>query len=106
MYVGLGFYDLRVTTETQIIKGKFHAHPGFDTSTYDNDISLIELETEAKLNNHVQTIPLAKAGSDIAAGTQLLANGWGSTTCKQINVHGVSKHMPICTFVWYMILKL
>ena len=80
VYVGLGFTDLKNQAGTQVIMGTYRPHPKFDTATYDDDISLIELEEEAVLNSLVEPIALARRGSDPADGTTLLVSGWGSTS--------------------------
>ncbi|XP_071805533.1 mite allergen Der p 3-like [Asterias amurensis] len=80
VYVGLGFTNLKNQAGTQVIMGTYRPHPKFDVATYDDDISLIELEEEAVLNSLVEPIALAKKGSDPADGTTLLVSGWGSTS--------------------------
>ena len=77
--VSLGTNDLRDMSGAQKITGKFTAHNGFDFASFSNDIALIHLDSEAKINGRVKTIPLAASGSVPAAGTDLLASGFGTT---------------------------
>ena len=79
VWVGVGFQDLRDTAAdgASIIKGEWVDHPSFDISTFDFDIALIKLDAPAVLSPRVQTIQIAAANSDVAAGTSLLVSGWG-----------------------------
>lgn len=55
-------------------------HPDFVSSTFDNDIALIELDRPALLNALVKAIPFVEAGSDDALwlpAVQSIVTGWG-----------------------------
>ncbi|XP_038079176.1 trypsin alpha-3-like [Patiria miniata] len=75
--VGLGYHSLSAGGE-QIITGTWIKYPGYNSGTYDNDVALIKLDTPATITDKVKTIGIAKAGSDVAAGTSLLVSGWGA----------------------------
>ncbi|XP_071805568.1 mite allergen Der f 3-like [Asterias amurensis] len=79
VFAGMGWHNLADTGfEGVAIEGIWHRHPKFDKTSFDNDIALIELHKEVTLTTVIQTIPIAKAGSDVAPGTKLLVSGWGS----------------------------
>lgn len=77
--VQLGKHNLAATESTQqfINSAKIIRHPDYNSFTLDNDIMLIKLATEAKLNRAVQTVPLPTAC--VEAGTTCLISGWGNT---------------------------
>ncbi|XP_048387152.2 mast cell protease 1A-like [Stegostoma tigrinum] len=55
-------------------------HPHFNTVTKENDIMLLELSSEAKLNNYVQLLQLPKNDNeDVKPGTLCTVAGWGAT---------------------------
>ncbi|XP_054887951.1 transmembrane protease serine 11G-like [Poeciliopsis prolifica] len=58
---------------------KYHVHPQFKADQYEYDIMLLELEKNAKVNNNVATINLAKKDEDIPANTNCEVAGWGKT---------------------------
>lgn len=77
--VQLGKHNLAATESTQqVIKAaKLIQHPDYRRYPLINDIMLIKLDTEAKLNRAVQTVPLPTAC--VEAGTTCLISGWGNT---------------------------
>ncbi|XP_020386154.2 granzyme K-like [Rhincodon typus] len=55
-------------------------HAQFKNSTPENDIMLLELSSEAKLNNYVQLLQLPKNDNeDVKPGTRCTVAGWGAT---------------------------
>uniref|UniRef100_F6SLR9 Kallikrein 1 n=1 Tax=Xenopus tropicalis TaxID=8364 RepID=F6SLR9_XENTR len=60
---------------------KICPHEEFDWSTYNNDIMLLKLASQADINTRVAPIPLASYL--VADNTECLASGWGSTTSPQ-----------------------
>ncbi|XP_078075366.1 granzyme K-like [Mustelus asterias] len=60
-----------------------YPHPGFNRKTKENDIMLLELFNEAKINKFVKLHKLPKAkGADVKPGTRCTAAGWGITTIR------------------------
>jgi len=58
-------------------------HPAYNQRTYDNDIALIQLDGEAQLNDHVNTICLPDIFHDFElAGRVCTVTGWGKTRNK------------------------
>ncbi|XP_054842658.1 granzyme A-like [Eublepharis macularius] len=56
-----------------------YMHPKFNRTTMENDIMVLQLNRNAKLNRFVQTIRLPRTYEDVRAGTQCLVAGWGLT---------------------------
>ncbi|XP_051898272.1 granzyme K-like [Pristis pectinata] len=54
-------------------------HECFNTETKENDIMLLQLESEAKLNKFVGLLPLPQKGLDVKEGTVCTVAGWGTT---------------------------
>ena len=81
----MGWHNLADTDfEGVAIEGTWHKHSKFDAQNLDHDIALIELHQSVTLTPKIETIPIAKAGSDVAPGTKLLVSGWGSIQCKYV----------------------
>ncbi|XP_041812277.1 transmembrane protease serine 9 [Chelmon rostratus] len=59
-------------TVTRIIN-----HPGYDSETVDNDISLLKLSSPVTFNNYIQPVCLAAPGSSFHSGTDTWVTGWG-----------------------------
>ncbi|XP_078079020.1 granzyme K-like [Mustelus asterias] len=58
-----------------------HPHPGFNKKTPENDIMLLELASEAKINKNVKLLKLPKDKvADLKRGTRCTVAGWGTTT--------------------------
>ncbi|KAM4731006.1 granzyme B-like [Anableps anableps] len=78
--VVLGAHDLnKVEKSQQRIKvAKFYKHPHF-TGKFDNDIMLLKLANNAKLNKNVQPIELPKKDKKTHANLDCLVAGWGKT---------------------------
>ncbi|XP_060639944.2 mast cell protease 2-like [Anolis sagrei] len=77
----LGVHDLKAIEESAQVLAveSYHMHPGFHMKAglpYD-DILLLKLEREAKLNRFVQPIPLPKSDNDLPKNTQCFVAGWG-----------------------------
>ncbi|XP_020649776.3 mast cell protease 1 [Pogona vitticeps] len=77
----LGAHDLDAVEETQQVFGveSYHQHPGYKIigGTPYNDILLLKLDREAKLNRYVQTIPLPRSQDDLPKETRCFVAGWG-----------------------------
>ncbi|XP_041050358.1 granzyme K-like [Carcharodon carcharias] len=58
-----------------------HPHPQFNRETTENDIMLLQLSSEAKINKYVKLLKLPKdKGVDVKPGTSCDVAGWGVTT--------------------------
>ncbi|XP_031752394.1 transmembrane protease serine 2 [Xenopus tropicalis] len=55
------------------------AHPGYNSSTNDNDIALMELSNELTFGYSIQPVCLPNSGMFWEAGTTNWISGWGST---------------------------
>ncbi|XP_043544539.1 granzyme K-like [Chiloscyllium plagiosum] len=59
---------------------KLHPHPQFNATTVENDIMLLEISSEAKLNKYVKLLKLPKDDNeDVKPGTPCTVAGWGAT---------------------------
>ncbi|XP_065059399.1 enteropeptidase-like isoform X4 [Rhopilema esculentum] len=52
-------------------------HPLYSSSTMNNDVALLKLQTPAVLNDHVNTVCLPNRTSVIAVGSSCYITGWG-----------------------------
>ncbi|XP_063003448.1 mast cell protease 1A-like [Elgaria multicarinata webbii] len=75
----LGAHNLYAVEESQQVLGveSYHIHPEYDPTIISNDILLLKLNLEAKLNKYVQIVPLPKSSSDLPGGTGCSIAGWG-----------------------------
>ncbi|XP_014323118.1 mast cell protease 4-like isoform X2 [Myotis lucifugus] len=77
----LGAHDIKQeesTWQKLEVKEQF-VHPKYDYSTEVNDIMLLKLQTKAKLNHAVGTVPLPTKSTFIQPGKVCRATGWGQT---------------------------
>uniref|UniRef100_A0A8C7E3J6 Peptidase S1 domain-containing protein n=1 Tax=Naja naja TaxID=35670 RepID=A0A8C7E3J6_NAJNA len=75
----LGIHSEKDTTK-QVFKIKKHIpHPCYDRVTKENDIMLLQLHKQAKLDKNVALVKLPQVYDDLRAGTQCLVAGWGIT---------------------------
>ncbi|XP_045697192.1 mast cell protease 4-like [Phyllostomus hastatus] len=79
--VTLGAHDMKQEESTwqKLEVKKQFVHPEYNSDTYLNDIMLLKLQTKAKLNHAVRTIPLPTWSTFIQPGTVCQATGWGRT---------------------------
>ncbi|XP_072920043.1 granzyme A-like [Hemitrygon akajei] len=67
-------------TSKQVLNVKYKIpHECFDIKSRENDIMLLQLESEAKLNKFVGFLPLPQEVSDLKDGTVCTVAGWGAT---------------------------
>ncbi|XP_078413750.1 granzyme K-like [Cetorhinus maximus] len=60
-----------------------HPHPQFNKKTKENDIMLLELSNDAKINKDVKLLQLPKdKDADVKPGTRCTVAGWGVRTAK------------------------
>eukprot|EP00079_Xenopus_tropicalis_P013124 XP_002941066.2 PREDICTED: trypsin-like [Xenopus tropicalis] len=74
---------------------KICPHQDFEPVTYDNDIMLLKLASEADINTWVAPIPLASYLVD--DNSECLASGWGSTTSPEETYPGELQCVNITT---------
>nr|XP_028569891.1 transmembrane protease serine 9-like [Podarcis muralis] len=77
----LGAHDLKAVESTQQVFGvkSYHQHPDYMVvaGTPFNDILLLKLDREAKINKYVQVIPLPENENDLLKDTECFVAGWG-----------------------------
>ncbi|XP_078413694.1 granzyme K-like [Cetorhinus maximus] len=62
---------------------KQHPHPQFNIKTTENDIMLLQLSKDAKINKDVKLLPLPQdKHADVKPGTCCTVAGWGVRTAK------------------------
>ncbi|KAK7938538.1 hypothetical protein WMY93_001864 [Mugilogobius chulae] len=54
-------------------------HPGFSFSTYDNDMSLLKLDSTVNFTDYIRPVCLAASGSTLNADINVWTTGWGTT---------------------------
>lgn len=65
-----------ITSGQRQIVEEIIIHPDWDTDTTENDIALLILE-DGSVNAGIETIDLVAAGTNLTAGTDVRALGWG-----------------------------
>ena len=94
--VTLGQHDLmKVVNGTQTVKVKtLIVHDQFDEMTNDNDIALMELESDVIMTDHIH--PACLSGLDVPDETICLATGWGSMRKKLISRNSMNVVTGVC----------
>ncbi|XP_030048130.1 granzyme A-like [Microcaecilia unicolor] len=95
--VFLGVHSISNKKEEQqkfLIKKRI-PHPCFDRKTRENDLMLLQLTGNAKLNKNVKLHSLPKNGEDIKAGTKCEVAGWGITNNKATSGSDKLMHVTI-----------
>ncbi|NWT13217.1 KLK14 protein, partial [Vireo altiloquus] len=70
-------YGREVGEERRMVARRV-AHPGYDPSTKDNDIMLLQLLAPATVTDRVRPLPVATCLP--RPGTTCVTSGWGATT--------------------------
>ncbi|XP_051938122.1 mast cell protease 1A-like [Hippocampus zosterae] len=80
MTVILGAHNIRKREKSQqrIDVDKFHPHPNY-TQHDGNDVMLLKLQPNAKLNKYVQLIEVPKGKTTLQTNTKCIVAGWGQT---------------------------
>ena len=84
--VGFGIHDLCVDTKVahqswQITKAKkIHHTETFDIKSFNNDIAIVEVVSDIKLNQNAQ--PACLPTKEFLPGTLLFVSGWGHDESK------------------------
>ncbi|GCB61392.1 hypothetical protein scyTo_0011307 [Scyliorhinus torazame] len=67
-------------TQQKLLVKQCHRHPQFNYNTKANDIMLLKLSGEAKINEYVELLNLpADKSADVKPGTRCTVAGWGIT---------------------------
>uniref|UniRef100_A0A8C7CN09 Peptidase S1 domain-containing protein n=1 Tax=Oncorhynchus kisutch TaxID=8019 RepID=A0A8C7CN09_ONCKI len=80
--VNLGVHSVKNEAKAtrQLVAVKKHVpHPDYNVAELRHDIMLIKLKKPVKLTDTVKVMDLPKPASDVPAGTQCFAAGWGDT---------------------------
>uniref|UniRef100_UPI0037E8B79A suppressor of tumorigenicity 14 protein homolog n=1 Tax=Semicossyphus pulcher TaxID=241346 RepID=UPI0037E8B79A len=77
----LGLHVQSQTSEWTVRRNvrRIIAHPDYNAFTYDNDIALMELDSNVTLNQNIWPICLPSATYDFPAGREAWITGWGAT---------------------------
>ncbi|XP_061694237.1 suppressor of tumorigenicity 14 protein homolog isoform X2 [Syngnathoides biaculeatus] len=77
----LGQHDLSRTSEWTVRRKvtRIVAHRDFDQLTFDNDVALMELESDVPLNQHIWPICLPSPAHGFPDGQEAWITGWGAT---------------------------
>ncbi|XP_075445250.1 granzyme A-like [Ascaphus truei] len=73
------------TKETEQQKYKLSRvvpHPCYDVETKNNDLQLLQLTGQAKLNKFAAVLSLPTSDEDVKAGTKCIISGWGARDTK------------------------
>ncbi|KAJ8266611.1 hypothetical protein GJAV_G00132470 [Gymnothorax javanicus] len=79
--VYLGLHVQHVIDKSTVLRKlkRIIPHPDYDSITSDNDIALMEMDSEVPLNNHIWPICLPTASFSFPPGTKVWITGWGLT---------------------------
>ncbi|XP_078096310.1 granzyme K-like [Mustelus asterias] len=86
--VVLGAHSLKWNEKSQqkLAVKKQHSHSQYDENKHTNDIMLLELSSEAKIDEYVKLLKLpADKGADVKPGTHCTVAGWGKTKPNSIS---------------------
>lgn len=77
----LGLLVQSLTNEWTVRRNvrRIFAHQDYNPMTYDNDIALMELDTDVTLNQNIWPICLPSPTYDFPAGQEAWLTGWGAT---------------------------
>ncbi|XP_066144718.1 uncharacterized protein [Euwallacea fornicatus] len=77
----LGSHDLSVAEDNRVtyITSTYFIHKGWSSSTFQNDIALIQLPEKVTLNSYISTVTIA-SGTDTYSGLTSRVLGWGKTS--------------------------
>lgn len=79
MFLTFGVVDRRSSTNAQVFTVvRKVEHPSYNSETLVNDISLLELTTEAVYDSFVQPITIPEQGVDVTVGKSCIISGWGT----------------------------
>uniref|UniRef100_A0A3P9J272 Peptidase S1 domain-containing protein n=1 Tax=Oryzias latipes TaxID=8090 RepID=A0A3P9J272_ORYLA len=78
--VHLGLQSLQGSNPNAVSRSivKIIIHPGYSSSTLENDITLLMLASPVNFNDHIAPVCLAAASSTFYSGTNTWVTGWGN----------------------------
>ncbi|XP_078808036.1 transmembrane protease serine 9-like isoform X2 [Oryzias latipes] len=78
--VRLGLQSLQGSNPNAVSRSivKIIIHPGYSSSTLENDITLLMLASPVNFNDHIAPVCLAAASSSFYSGTDSWVTGWGN----------------------------
>ncbi|XP_056622578.1 chymotrypsin-like protease CTRL-1 [Triplophysa dalaica] len=79
IYLGLLKQSGPNTHEVNRTMSRVITHPNYTSSTYDNNIALLQLSSSVDFTAHIKPVCLAAAGSEFDEGIQSWVTGWGVT---------------------------
>ncbi|XP_037982410.1 kallikrein-14-like [Motacilla alba alba] len=96
--VALGKHRLyaREAGEQRRMVARMVAHPGYDPSTKDNDIMLLQLLAPAAISDRVRPVPVASCLP--RPGTTCVTSGWGATTSPEVTYPEVLQCVNVTLF--------
>ncbi|KAM4608808.1 mast cell protease 1A-like [Polymixia lowei] len=79
--VVLGAHNITKKEKSQqkILVDKYYQHPNYTDGKYSDDVMLLKLKTNARLDRYVKTIGLPKKDGKIPANINCIVAGWGRT---------------------------
>lgn len=73
-------------------------HPSYDDNTVSHDFALLELDTEATLNDEARTICLPSASMDMREdGKVFMVAGWGTLKSQSPSLYIYSDRVCVCS---------
>lgn len=91
---GYGRQHTESTVQTAYINA-IYQHANYSSSSYQNDISLLQLTQNVTLNSYVQVISYPSQGSSAAVGTVCYITGWGATSTESLATILQEAQVPI-----------
>ena len=78
--IRVGEFDLMKNNgkEQTFLIRRIYMHPEYNSSTYENDITLLHLKGEIEFNDYVNSICLPRADSKVTPGSKCSVAGWGA----------------------------
>jgi secreted trypsin-like serine protease len=77
--VAAGIDSLRQPAIKRIEVERITVHPGWNSSTNDNDIAVLKLRSAVQMGPNTKAIPFDSTASDLPAGVPITVSGWGAT---------------------------
>uniref|UniRef100_A0A3P9MB65 Peptidase S1 domain-containing protein n=1 Tax=Oryzias latipes TaxID=8090 RepID=A0A3P9MB65_ORYLA len=96
--VHLGLQSIQGSNPNAVSRSivKIIIHPGYSSSTFENDITLLMLASPVNFNDHIAPVCLAAASSSFYSGTDTWVTGWGNIgSGGQLNVKANIIHLKL-----------
>ncbi|XP_041812141.1 serine protease 27-like [Chelmon rostratus] len=78
VYIGRDTQQLSNPNEVSRTVFRIINHPDYNSNTFDNDISLLQLSSPVEFSSYIRPVCLAASGSVFEAGTMCWVTGWGT----------------------------